>query len=148
MESGGVRMMRYAQINTDGVCVGTSNLNGEVTAAHMIAIADDISPIGKKWENGVWNDAAPPTVYKVITKQEALDLIIQYGEMDQAAELAFMKDPNLELFWLKWERAVPYADINRNSPKVPTFLGAVVATGHITQAQADSIMTNWPTVEE
>lgn len=91
-------------------------------------------------------DPSPaPTVYKILTKQEALDLIIEYGQMGQAAELAFMRDPNLELFWLKWDRAVPYADINRSSPKVPLFLGAVVATGHITQAQADAIMSNWPT---
>lgn len=138
--------MRYAQINADGICEVVSDLKGEVTAPHMIQIADDVSPIGKKWENGTWVDGpAPAASYKVLTKQEALDLIIEYGQMDQAAELAFMKDPNLELFWLKWERAVPYADINRSSPKVPLFLGAVVATGHITQAQADAIMANWPT---
>jgi hypothetical protein len=106
--------------------------------------------------NGAWviNDQTaydayevptPDLNYKIITKQQALDMVVEYGEMDQAAELAFMKDPNLELFWLKWDRAVPYADINRNSPKVPEFLGAVVATGHITQAQADAIMANWPT---
>jgi hypothetical protein len=51
--------MRYAQIDSNGVCVVVSDLSGEVNAPHMIPIADDENPIGMKWENGEWVELPP-----------------------------------------------------------------------------------------
>lgn len=53
-------MKAYAQINAAGLCVGVSELAGEVDAPHMIAI-DKAEPIylGRKWTGAAWTDAPP-----------------------------------------------------------------------------------------
>jgi hypothetical protein len=139
-------MMRYAQINTNSICIAVSNLKGEVTAAHMIPIADDANPIGKKWENGTWNDVATPITYRTINKMEAIKLVITHAGMDAAAEEAMYDDPNLSLLWKRWNNWVPYDDINRDKPDVAEFLGGLIAAGHMTQAQVDALMADWPKV--
>ena len=45
----------YAQLNETGLCVGLSDLSGEVTADNMILLESyDLTVLGKKYENGVW----------------------------------------------------------------------------------------------
>lgn len=92
--------------------------------------------------------AAPvplPTTYKALTKLQAMALLKKFGNIDDARELQMRKDANLELFWMRWRDDVPTSDINRDSPLTAATLGALVATGYITQAQSDAIMANWPT---
>ena len=137
--------MRYAQIDDNGICVAVSDLAGEVTAPNMIRIADDAFPLGKQWDGITWNDVAKPTIYKALTKLQAMALLKQFGNIDDARELQMRKDVNLELFWMRWRDDVPTSDINRDSPLTAATLGALVATGYITQAQSDAIMANWPT---
>ena len=137
-------MMRYAQTNTDNICVAVSDLNGEVTAANMIQIADDAFPIGKKWENGTWNDVAAPTVYKILTKLEAYTLLMVHGGMTKAEIVAANNDPELAFEWLLWA-AAKTDDINRNSPNTAAVLAALRDNGYITQGELDAIMANWPT---
>ena len=55
-------MKRYAQINEQGLVVSDSHLCGEITAPHMIPIADDFDLTGKKYENGEWVDYEPEYV--------------------------------------------------------------------------------------
>ena len=49
----------YAQVNESGICIGVSQLSGEVNAPNMIRLnknefeRNDI--IGHKYENGVWS---------------------------------------------------------------------------------------------
>ena len=52
--------MRYAQIDAQGICIGVSDLKGEVTAANLIAIQPDENPIGQQWDGEVWVPYAPP----------------------------------------------------------------------------------------
>jgi hypothetical protein len=146
MGRGGVRLMKYAQIDGSGICVGISNLSDEVDNPNLIPISDGFAPIGQTFRNGTWIDSAPPPPrYKPLTKMQAMALLKQYGNIDDAAELVMRKDVNLELFWMRWRDDVPTTDINRDSPLTSATLAALVATGHITQAQSDAIMTNWPT---
>ena len=45
----------YAQLNETGLCVGLSDLSGEITADNMILLESyDLTILGKKYENGVW----------------------------------------------------------------------------------------------
>ena len=45
----------YAQLDETGLCVGLSDLSGEVTAGNMVSIESyDLSVLGKKLENGTW----------------------------------------------------------------------------------------------
>ena len=49
--------MRYAQINSNNICIADSFLSGEVTAADMIPLSEqDTSPLGKRYHNGVWEE--------------------------------------------------------------------------------------------
>lgn len=45
----------YAQLNDENVCIGLSQLTGEVNKSYMIRLAEyDINLLGKKYENGEW----------------------------------------------------------------------------------------------
>ena len=50
----------YAQIDENNVCIGVSQLSGEVEAANMIRLNSmDISLFGKLYNNGEWEDVEP-----------------------------------------------------------------------------------------
>lgn len=47
--------MVYAQLNDEKICVGISDLSGEVVAEDMIKIDEfDTTLLGKKYNNGSW----------------------------------------------------------------------------------------------
>lgn len=49
--------MRYAQINSNNICIADSFLSGEVTAANMIPLSEQApSPLGKRYHDGVWEE--------------------------------------------------------------------------------------------
>ena len=50
----------YAQLDGNNVCVGTSQLSGEVIKDNMIRLTETeflSGLMGKKYENGIWSDA-------------------------------------------------------------------------------------------
>lgn len=50
----------YAQLNENNICEGISQLSGKVVADHMIELeAADDSLIGKRYNNGVWEEVEP-----------------------------------------------------------------------------------------
>jgi len=136
--------MIYAQINADGICEAVSDLKDKVNAAHMIPIADNENPIGKKWENGIWNNVAAPTIYKILTKLQAIERLMTDGGMTPTELVTAREDPNLKFYWMVWEFAGT-DDVNRNSPDTAAVLAALQDNGYITQAELDAIMANWPT---
>lgn len=53
--------MVYAQINDENICIAVSNLSGEVSADNLIPLeVFDTSILGKKYNNGVWEDVPQP----------------------------------------------------------------------------------------
>lgn len=49
--------MFYAQLNDDNICVSVSQVNNKVETENMIEIRDyNTSLLGKKYNNGVWED--------------------------------------------------------------------------------------------
>ena len=47
--------MVYAQLNDEKICIGISDLSGEVVADNMINIDEfDTTLLGKKYNNGSW----------------------------------------------------------------------------------------------
>lgn len=53
-------MFYYAQINEENICVGVSDLSGEVSADNMIRIDTmDTSLLGKKYNSGNWETVEP-----------------------------------------------------------------------------------------
>ena len=51
--------MRYAQLNSEGVCIGVSDLSGEVSSPHMIPIGNGDDYVGWRYENGNWIEPDP-----------------------------------------------------------------------------------------
>ena len=49
--------MIYAQLNEENICVGVSDLSGEVEADNMILLESfDVDILGKKYNNGEWEE--------------------------------------------------------------------------------------------
>ena len=49
--------MIYAQLNEENICIGVSDLSGEVEADNMILLESfDVDILGKKYNNGEWED--------------------------------------------------------------------------------------------
>lgn len=79
----------YAQLNENNICIGVSQLSGEVSAPDMVEIPNlDTNYIWRKYDNGVWSTekyepqtTAPITEFEE-TKQRVADL-----EMAMAAVL-------------------------------------------------------------
>lgn len=88
---------------------------------------------------------APAVEYQPLNKIEVIELLRTVSGMTDAEELTFRKDPNLELFWLKWNNDVPQT-IHQDHPLTSGVLDAVVATGHITVDDKTNILASWPTV--
>lgn len=98
---------------------------------------------------GLWEDLGPveaPVVekpFRSIDKVEAIALLTTITGMDNAQELAFRKDPNLELFWIKWKEDVGNV-IHRDNPLTETILNALEATGYLNAQTRQAVLDNWP----
>ena len=85
-----------------------------------------------------------PTVYKILTKLQAISVLMTEGGMTPAELVTAREDANLKFYWMVWEFAGT-DDVNRNSPNTAAVLAALRDNGYITQAELDAIMANWPT---
>ena len=52
-------MYKYAQINSENICFAVSYLSGEVIANDMIRLSAEDEPLGKKYNNGTWEELPP-----------------------------------------------------------------------------------------
>ena len=51
----------YAQIDKNNICIAVSDLSGKVTAGNMLRLETyDTSLLGKKYNNGVWEEVPQP----------------------------------------------------------------------------------------
>ena len=51
----------YAQIDENNICIAVSDLTGKVTADNMLRLETyDTSLLGKKYNNGVWEEVPKP----------------------------------------------------------------------------------------
>ena len=85
-----------------------------------------------------------PTVYKILTKLQAIGVLMSIGGMTPAEMVTAREDANLKFEWMVWEFAGT-ADVTRDSPNTAAVLAALVRESYITQAESDAIMSNWPT---
>ena len=52
-------MFKYAQIDNDNICFAVSYLSEEVIADDMIRLSEEDEPLGKKYNNGTWEELPP-----------------------------------------------------------------------------------------
>lgn len=65
-------MLYYAQLNENNICIGVSQLSGEVISPDMILLQSYDAPLlGKKYNNGIWEDM--PTPEPIPTDQETIN---------------------------------------------------------------------------
>ena len=51
----------FAQIDENNICIAVSDLSGKVTAGNMLRLETyDTSLLGKKYNNGVWEEVPKP----------------------------------------------------------------------------------------
>ena len=67
----------YAQLNDDNVCIGVSQLSGDVDGNVVLLDHYDVSIINKKYNNGVWEDFYTEIVENI---NDGNCLIEPYGE--------------------------------------------------------------------
>ena len=54
-------MFYYAQIDENNICIGVSQLSGEVSLPSMILLdVQDVSLLGKRYNNVAWEEVAQP----------------------------------------------------------------------------------------
>lgn len=129
--------------NPDTTPVNTLDEVPSTWEGDTIEITSARGVIRKQYHIPVIETVAP--TYRPLTKLEAMALVISVTGMDTAKELAFRKDPNMELFWLKWRDEIP-DDINRKHPMVDVFLSQIVTAGHMTEVQKAALYAAWPEV--
>lgn len=138
--------MRYAQIDSNAICIGVSDLSGPVDAPHMIAIGAQEFPLGRKRVGNAWQDVTPEPVdpsYRSIDKVEAMGLIRTVTGMTPTQEMAFRDDENLALFWRIWREDVGNV-IHRDHPLTDQILNGIQAAGYLTAPQRQAVLDNWP----
>ena len=99
--------MRYAQIDSNGICFAESFLSGEVNAEDMILLSDgEPSPLGKRYVNGMWEEVEieeipqPPSDSEIIM-QSIAELELQGLEAQQERQMLAQQMTDLELTMLE-----------------------------------------------
>lgn len=75
--------MFYAQLNDVNICVSVSKLNKEVESNNMIMIDTyNESLLGKKYNNGIWEDVETETLIEELTDTEIIQAQILLNQQD------------------------------------------------------------------
>lgn len=100
--------MIYAQLNEENVCVGISDLSGEVQDPHLIPLKEfDLSIMGKRYENSMWkevekeNEPTPPPSDMELLMQAITDSEIKQLQAEQDRALLGQQLTDIELKLLK-----------------------------------------------
>ena len=73
-------MYKYAQINSENICFAVSYLSGEVIADDMIRLSEEDEPLGKKYNNGTWEEVPKPKPEPTELEKTQLDIIQENTE--------------------------------------------------------------------
>jgi len=87
--------MIYAQLDMNNICVGLSQLSGEVQAPNMLQIENyDTTLMGKKYENGVWVEVPPepmpipePTEEEIVQAELLLNQLLMQEQLNSIDEV-------------------------------------------------------------
>ena len=95
--------MRYAQIDSNGICFAESFLSGKVDAEDMILLADnEPSPLGKRYVNGIWEEVEKEEILQLpsdseIIMQSISELELQNFEAQAERQLLSQEISELKL---------------------------------------------------
>ena len=76
----------YAQIDENNICIAVSDLSGKVTADNMLRLETyDTSLLGKKYNNGVWEEVPKPEPEPTQLDRIELQVNTSYAEAQNQA---------------------------------------------------------------
>ena len=76
----------YAQIDENNSCIAVSDLSGKVTADNMLRLETyDTSLLGKKYNNGVWEEVPKPEPEPTQLDRIELQVKTSYAEAQNQA---------------------------------------------------------------
>lgn len=141
-------MPRYAQIDSNGLCVAVSDLSGEVEAPHMIPIGEG-DFLGKAWIDGEWVTPAPSAPAPPSARITRLAFRNRFTQAEKVAlELAALDNPSATMpqrqqaaalrAHLKDLDAATFVDLNR--PETVTAVQALEAGGLLASGRAATIL--------
>lgn len=129
-------MPTYAQIDADGVCVGVSHLSGVVVAPHMIPIANDASPVGRRWTGADWEDVlsdTQPTIPQRVQMRQARLALFSAGLLDAIdPTIEALPEPDRAVARIEWEYSPDVKRHNGLVDKLAPSLG-------LTDEQVDAL---------
>ena len=83
----------YAQIDESNICIAVSDLSGPVTADNMLRLETyDISLLGKKYNNGVWEDMPQPEPEPTQLDRIEEQTKVSYNEAQETAVDAYTEE--------------------------------------------------------
>ena len=83
----------YAQIDESNICIAVSDLSGPVTADNMLRLETyDISLLGKKYNNGVWEDMPQPEPEPTQLDRIEEQIKVSYTEAQETAVDAYTEE--------------------------------------------------------
>ena len=83
----------YAQLDESNICIAVSDLSGPVTADNMIRLESyDISLLGKKYNNGVWEDMPQPEPEPTQLDRIEEQTKVSYNEAQETAVDAYTEE--------------------------------------------------------
>ena len=86
-------MYIYAQIDENNICVGISELSGEIIENSMIPLDKyDLSILDKKYNNGVWEEVPQPEPEPTQLDRIEEQLKLTYTEAQEQAVDAYTKE--------------------------------------------------------
>lgn len=128
--------MRYAQIDETGICVVVSRLSGTVTAGNMIAIADDINPLGQRWNGSEFEAVEVVAIDIPLSRIEFMD---RFTDPEMVAIYTAAASQPMVNVWVKKLEAT--AEISLTSHRTIDGLNALEAAGLIAEGRAAEILT-------
>ena len=76
----------YAQIDENNICITVSDLSGKITADNMLRLETyDTSLLGKKYNNGVWEEVPQPEPEPTQLDRIELQVKTSYAEAQNQA---------------------------------------------------------------
>lgn len=72
-------MFNYAQLDSNGICIGVSQAPNRINSAKVIEVENyDFQFIGKRYNNGTWEEVETPLLVQPATQQDKIEAGIDY----------------------------------------------------------------------
>lgn len=128
-------MLKYAQLDSAGVCIGIAESTHPLNSACMIPISDDVDALWRKYTDGVWStDTFEPKVTQ-LTKLE-FQLRFTFDEL-VAIETAAETDAGVRVLQ-RQQQAAEF--INLLDPNTHLGMLYLASKGLLTAARVDAIL--------